>query len=547
MTSVDTRTVQDPKSPRRQPPSLSIGFWLRMGALALLDALGVYAFIVFVAEGDWAIAALLAVLIVLINWVYLWPGTKALRWLTPGLTFLLIFMLIPIIFTAFVSITNWSTGHTLTKQQAIDILESQPFVDPNAPEEVYELVLYQDPANGELLFVLVDDDTGESIAGIPRRSSDEPVEDGTIDLADYEVVDGPDGLPNQIGAYRRVTGAALFAVANELDNWELDLPNGSAIPIGTSRARVVQGAQRYVYDDATGTLYDNATNQTCVAVDTGEFVCPDGTAIEPGWRVVIGLENYTDLVTNSRIRGPILGVFVWNTIFALASVLLTFTIGLALALTFNSERMRGTPIYRSIYILPYAIPAFLSILIWRGLLNEQFGAINRLLGTFGIDPIPWLTDPTWAKVALLLVNTWLGFTYMYLISTGALAAIPGELQEAARVDGANGFQVLRRITFPLLMVSLAPLLIGSFAFNFNNFILVEFLTQGGPPLVNAAVPVGSTDILITFTFNVAVSAGRGNQFGVGSAITILIFFILVIISSISFRFTRRLEDIYGGL
>jgi arabinogalactan oligomer/maltooligosaccharide transport system permease protein len=518
-----------------------------MGALALLDALGVYAFIVFVAEGDWAIAALLAVLVILINWVYIWPGTSALRWLTPGLTFLLIFMVIPIVFTAFVSITNWSTGHTLTKQQAIDVLESQPFIDPNAPERVFELVVYQDATSGDLLFVLVDDETGDSITGIPRRSDDEPEEDGTIDLTNYKVVDGDDGLPSQIGSYERVEGSALFAVANELGDWVLDLPDGQAIPIGTSRARVVQGSQRYVYDDATDTLLDNATNQTCTPDEEGSFVCPDGTVIEPGWRVVIGLENYTDLITNSRIRGPILGVFVWNTIFALASVFLTFTIGLALALTFNSERMRGTPIYRSIYILPYAIPGFLSILIWRGLLNEQFGAINRLLGTFGIDPIPWLTNPTWAKVALLLVNTWLGFTYMYLISTGALAAIPHELQEAARVDGATGFQVLRRITFPLLMVSLAPLLIGSFAFNFNNFILVEFLTQGGPPVVNAAVPLGATDILITFTFNVAVSAGRGNQFGVGSAITIIIFFILVVISSISFRFTRRLEDIYGGL
>lgn len=547
MTALETRSVQDPEQPRRKPPSLGVGFWFRMGALALLDALGVYAFIVFVAEGDWAIAALLAVLLILINWVYIWPGTSALRWLTPGLTFLLIFMVIPIIFTAFVSITNWSTGHTLTKQQAIDVLESQPFIDPNAAEQVFELVVYQDAASGDLLFVLVDDESGESIAGIPRRSDDEPSEDGTIDLTDYEVVAGDDGLPSQVGSYVRVTGTALFAVANELGEWVLDLPDGQAIPIGTSRARVVQGSQRYVYDSETDTLFDNATNQTCAPDDEGSFVCPDGTAIEPGWRVVIGLENYTNLITNSRIRGPILGVFVWNTVFALASVFLTFTIGLALALTFNSERMRGTPIYRSIYILPYAIPAFLSILIWRGLLNEQFGAINRLLGTFGIDPIPWLTNPTWAKVALLLVNTWLGFTYMYLISTGALAAIPHELQEAARVDGATGFQVLRRITFPLLMVSLAPLLIGSFAFNFNNFILVEFLTQGGPPVVNAAVPVGATDILITFTFNVAVSAGRGNQFGVGSAITIIIFFILVVISSISFRFTRRLEDIYGGL
>jgi ABC-type sugar transport system permease subunit len=198
------------------------------------------------------------------------------------------------------------------------------------------------------------------------------------------------------------------------------------------------------------------------------------------------------------------------------------------------------------YILPYAIPAFLSILIWRGLLNATFGPVNNLLNTFGIPDVPWLTDPTWAKVALLLVNTWLGFTYMYLISTGALAAIPAELEEAARVDGASGWQVFRRITFPLLMVALAPLLIGSFAFNFNNFIIVEFLTNGGPPILDAAVPVGATDILITFTFNVAVAAGRGNQYGVGSAITILIFLVLVVISSISFRFTRRLEDIYGG-
>jgi ABC-type sugar transport system permease subunit len=99
----------------------------------------------------------------------------------------------------------------------------------------------------------------------------------------------------------------------------------------------------------------------------------------------------------------------------------------------------------------------------------------------------------------------------------------------------------------MLMVSLAPLLIGSFAYNFNNFVVVEFLTQGGPPILDASVPVGATDILITFTFGIAVSAGRGNNYGIGTAITVLIFVILVIISSISFRFTRRLEDIYGGL
>ena len=547
MTDLDPRPSEGTEPSDRWSSSLGLGFWLKMAGLALLDALAIYAFIVFIGEGDWVIAGFLAVLVVLINWVYVWPGTGALRWLTPGLTFLLVFMIIPIIFTAFVSVTNWSTGHTLTKDQSIEVLESKPYLDPDAPEVVFELAVYQDPGTENLLFLLIDDDTGELIAGIPRPASDEPAEDGTVDLADYDVVEGDDSLPASIGPFVRLSGAGLFAVANELKSWTLDLPAGEAIPIGTSRIRVVQGAQRFVYEPETDTMFDRATDQACTPDDEGSFVCSDGTVLEPGWRVVVGFENYWDIFTNSRIREPILGVLVWNIIFALGSVLLTFAAGLALALTFNSKRMRGTGIYRSIYILPYAIPAFLSVLIWRGLLNEQFGQINRLLGTFGIDPIPWLTDPTWAKIALLLVNTWLGFTYMYLISTGALTSIPTELQEAARVDGASSYQVFRRITFPMLMVSLAPLLIGSFAYNFNNFVVVEFLTQGGPPILDASVPVGATDILITFTFGIAVSAGRGNNYGIGTAITILIFVILVIISSISFRFTRRLEDIYGGL
>ena len=160
--------------------------------------------------------------------------------------------------------------------------------------------------------------------------------------------------PSQIGPYQQVTGAGLFAIANELQDWVLDLPNGEAIAIGTDRARVVQGSQRYVYDEASDTLTDNATDQVCSPVE-GAFECPDGRRIEPGWRIVIGFENYWDILTDSSIRGPILGVFAWNLVFALGSVLFTFMIGLALAITFNNERMRGVPIYRSIYILPYAI------------------------------------------------------------------------------------------------------------------------------------------------------------------------------------------------
>jgi arabinogalactan oligomer/maltooligosaccharide transport system permease protein len=547
MTDLDTRVADPVEPPKRQPPSVGLGFWLKLLGLAILDSLAIYAFVVFFAEGDWMIGALLVAIVLFINWAYLSPRSQALRWILPGATFTLIFLAIPIIFTAYISITNWSTGNSLTKPQAIEVLESAPFVDPDDPGRVLDLYVFQDP-QGSLLFFAVDLETGEAVAGTPRQKADPPSEGAVYNLESADVVDGDgDGVPEQIDSYELLTGPALFRVANEIQSLVLDLPDGEAVPLGTNTVRVVTAGQRYVYDEATDSMFDNAGDEVCPASgEIGKFICPGDRAVEPGWRVIVGLENYKDILTDTRIRGPILRVFVWNVVFALGTVLLTFGLGLGLAIVLGHPRVRGKVFYRSMYILPYAIPAFLSILIWRGLLNATFGPVNNLLNTFGIPDVPWLTDPTWAKVALLLVNTWLGFTYMYLISTGALAAIPAELEEAARVDGASGWQVFRRITFPLLMVALAPLLIGSFAFNFNNFIIVEFLTNGGPPILDAAVPVGATDILITFTFNVAVAAGRGNQFGVGSAITLLIFFVLVVISSISFRFTRRLEDIYGG-
>lgn len=544
MTDLETAKRRDVGSPRGGS-GLGLGFWVKLFGLAILDALAVYAFVVFFGNGDWPIGSGLIALVLFINWVYLWPGTKALRWVTPGLTFMLIFLVIPIIFTAFISLTNWSTGNALTKDQAIEILEKLPYIDPEADEVVFDLFVYQDDGGETLLYMVGAD--GEVIAGFPRDRTDEAEEDGTVDLREFEVTDADDdGIPEQIDDFLLLSGPALFGVANDLTKLVVDLPDGVATPVGTRQVRVVQGSQRYVYDESTDTLFDSATGEAC-APDEGNFVCPDGTRLDPGWRILIGLENYTDALTNGAIRRPLVNVFIWNFVFAFGSVLFTFVIGLALALTFNHERMRGTILYRSIYILPYAIPAGLSVLIWRGLLNTQFGQVNEFLGNFGIDPIPWLTDATWAKVALLLVNTWLGFTYMYLISTGALQSVPSDLQEAARTDGANGWQVFRKITFPLLMVSLAPLLIGSFAFNFNNFVIVEFLTQGGPPVLDAAVPVGATDILITFTYELAVSSGRGNQFGLGTAFTMMIFFVLIIISSISFRFTKRLEEIYGSL
>jgi arabinogalactan oligomer/maltooligosaccharide transport system permease protein len=362
-----------------------------------------------------------------------------------------------------------------------------------------------------------------------------------------------DGIPEQIGPYRLLERAEVFGLANQVDFATLvvDVDAGEVQILGLSQGRVVLATRQYEYVAADDVLLDLVNDQECRPGDTeatqGNFVCEDGDVLSPGWVTVVGFSNYSEILTNRAIRRPFLGVFAWNLVFAAGSVVLTFALGLGLALTMQHERLGGRTFYRSIFILPYAIPAVLIILIWKGLLDTQFGQVNDMLGMVGLGPVPWLTDPNWAKVAVLLVNLWLGFPYMYLICTGALQAIPTDLIEAARVDGAGPVRVFRAITFPLLMVSLAPLLIGSFAFNFNNFVIIYLLTTGGPPILDAAVPVGATDILITFTYDLAVASGVGNRYALGAAITVFIFFFVMVISSIGFRYTKRLENIYGSL
>lgn len=546
-----TETSSAPPPPTRHRMDYGRGFWIRLALLALIDALAIYSAVVLFGDGAWVFLAFLVVGALLVNWVYLWPGTQALRWVTPGLVLMIAFLVVPILYTFYISFTNWRTGNILDKAQVIDILESRASVDPDAPGELFDLYVYRD--NEDVRFLLVGEG-GQLIFGEPRLRSGEPIEDATEDPNELGITDADgDGIPEQIGSFQLLQRGEVFALANEISFEEqiVDLPEGQVEIVGLSQGRVVVASRQYAYEEANDVMVDLVNDQRCPPGDTvdtkGNFVCEDGSILSPGWVAVVGAENYQNIVTNQNIRRPFLGVFVWNIVFAFLSVVFTFALGLGLALTLQHERFRGRLLFRSIYILPYAVPAFLGFLIWRGLLNTQFGQVNDLLDVVGLGPIPWLTDPFWAKVAVLLVNTWSGFPYMFLISMGALTAIPAELQEAARVDGARAFGVFRRITFPLLMVTLAPLLIGSFAFNFNNMLIIFFLTDGGPPILDAAVPVGSTDILITFTYDLVVAGGRGNQFGLGAAITVFIFFIVTIIASISFRFTKRLEDIYGGL
>lgn len=257
-------------------------------------------------------------------------------------------------------------------------------------------------------------------------------------------------------------------------------------------------------------------------------------ALDPGWRQGVWFENFINLFSEPKIREPLIQVFIWTIAFAVLTVITQFSLGLLVAIAMD-KKIRGRNVYRSLMILPYAMPSIMSILIWGGMLDDG-GAINGLFNT----DISWLHDPTLAKVSVLLVNLWLGFPYFYLISAGSLQAIPKELAESASIDGAHPRQIFRLITLPLLLRMLTPLLIASFAFNFNNFNIIYLLTGGGPSFSFGSI-AGATDILISYTYKLAFDTTVQN-YGLASAISVVIFIIVAGISMYGIRKSKVLDD-----
>lgn len=197
---------------------------------------------------------------------------------------------------------------------------------------------------------------------------------------------------------------------------------------------------------------------------------------------------------------------------------------------------------RALLLIPYTIPAFVAVPVWVGLLNPQFGVISMMINNvFGWVP-PWFSDPFWSKVGILLIQTWLGFPYMFVVVTGALQTLPNDVYEAADLDGANAWHKFQSITLPLLLITMGPLLVASFAFNFNNFTVIDLYNRGGPPIPNTPSPVGYTDILATYTYRIAFGSTGTSDYGYASAITVIIFFILMVITFFQFRYTNMLEE-----
>ncbi|GAA3859357.1 sugar ABC transporter permease [Streptomyces sedi] len=238
----------------------------------------------------------------------------------------------------------------------------------------------------------------------------------------------------------------------------------------------------------------------------------------------VGLENYRDVLTDD-VFWDRLG---WTVLWTVACVGITFLVGLGLANMLNRV-FRGRTLYRMALILPWAIPAFVSIFAWRMLFNERNGILNGVLDSGGVEGIAWLSDPTWAKVSVIAVNVWLGVPFMLIAMLGALQSIPAEQYEAAEMDGANAWQRFVNITLPgVRSVSMTVVLLSTI-WTFNMFPVIFLLTRGGP--------AGSTDILVTEAFRLAfVNSPRDFA---GSATWGVLILLLLVLFAIAYRRALR--------
>ena len=499
---------------------------LKLVLLGLVNAFAVASLPIMLRQDFWPGIATVVIATLALDYAYLSKRALPAKYLIPGTIFAVVFQVYPVLYSGYTAFTNFSTTNRLTLEQVLDQLTSRTSNVPGATR--YQLtILAGDGGTGALAFFLTDESEAQFLG---TSTGLEPVQPD-------RVVFDEDGDVSSVDGFRALTIREIADRQREVqDAFEVPTDDGVIRAVTLSSAAVYE--RLFVYDPVAGTLTDTEKGLVYEPVE-GQFTAPTGETLQPGFRTVVGFSNFIRIFTSEAIRGPFLRVFLWNFAFAILSVVSTFAVGLGLALALNHPSMRGRRIYRSVLVLPYALPSFMTALIWAGMFNQDFGVINRTLDA----SIPWLRDPTLAKVSILIVNLWLGFPYMFLISTGALQAMPEELKEAAFVDGANPRQAFRRVTFPLLMVTLAPLLIASFAFNFNNFNIIYLLNGGGPPIEGAQTPAGHTDILISYTYRLAFESGRGADFGFASAIAIIIFVLVATISGLSFRRTRVLEEV----
>lgn len=451
--------------------------------------------------------ALLAAIVVIFGWsrFYNW------RFVFPAIAAVAVFIVLPVIYTSAIGFTNFSASNLLTFDR-VQGYHMQALVKEEGSKRPFALT-----TDGALYFPATDDKPALLTAPLGAL--------GMLDAVETATTPETEKLK------------AVMQRRSELQALVITTPDGQQLTMDGLRAFSASSPFYTLTGDGILTGADGSV--LTPNHDIGFYEDQTGEKVTPGWRVPIGWDNFRNILNNEGIREPIAEIFVWTFAFAFLSMIFTFGVGTILAVILEWPHLRGKAIYRVMLVLPYAVPAFISILVFRGLFNQNFGEINLILSQlFGIKP-DWFTDVGLARTMLLIVNTWLGYPYWMLLIGGFLQSVPKDHYKAAALEGAGPIRCFFAITLPQILPPSVPLLIANFAFNFNNIVLVLLLTRGGPDIPGTLLPAGSTDLLGSFTFQIAFG-DSGQNFGMAGAISTLVFAITGIIAYVNFRAMQRL-------
>lgn len=489
-----------------------------LSAVAVL--FGLYVVAKIYVAGQFIVALACLALLAFGVFVYTSPRVYPYRYLFPGLIATLVFVVFPIVYTIAISYTNYSSRNLLTFERA-----KQYFLDQTyrvKGERNFAFTLHRD---GNAFRVRLEDEQGEVFISPPLSQYKGPVVlDATAPAASDAALSEP---------------VDLKVLISHLPNLKLvsfRLPNGELVSI--TSLRQFGDVDKLYKANADGTLTNQQDHSVLAAnMKAGFFETASGERLTPGFTVNVGWSQYYKIFSDASFSQPFLRIFAWTVIFAGLTVLFTFSVGVVLAVLMEWDALRFRPFYETMFFVPYTVPAFISILIFKGLFNQNTGEINQILAMlFGLQP-SWFSTPFLAKSMLLIVNTWLGFPYMMVISMGLIKAIPSELYESSAIAGAGPLTNFFRITLPLIVKPIMPLLISSFAFNFNNVMLIELLTGGRPDFLDTKVPAGTTDLLVSFTYRIAFE-DSGTNFGLAAAISTILFLMVAVLSLINMRLTK---------
>ncbi|MEP7154719.1 MAG: maltose ABC transporter permease MalF [Betaproteobacteria bacterium] len=506
--------------------------FLKWPLTAAVTAAGLYLVFNIYATGNplWAFAALAILSLGL--FVYLSDFAPAYQYLFPGLAGMIVFVAFPLLYTAQIGFTNYSSSNLLRLERAREYLLEQ-----TAPDESRALgyTLHADGNEYRIVLAALDDGT----SGIAAPSQKPMYVSPSLALLAPRPAEKTTMQPAAQASFQIDKPLPLIEIIRHRDilmQLKLQLPDGTVLTYAGLREF---GPREPLWNSGIdGALVSIATGEQFRSnTETGFFENDKGARIQPGFKVGVGFRNYSRMIFDPDFRGPFLSIFIWTVIFSALTVLFTLVIGLTLAVLLNWESLRFRNLYRTLLFLPYAVPAFISILVFKGLFNQNFGEINAILDAlFGVKPA-WFADPLLAKAMILLVNTWLGYPYIMVLCSGLIKSIPADLYEASAIAGASPLANLQKITAPLIVKPLTPLLISVFAFNFNNFVLIALLTNGRPDYLNTKLPAGTTDILVSYTYRIAFQ-DSGQNYGLAAAISTVIFLVVALLSMANLRIAR---------